>query len=89
MWITSSRSSRSQTKCVEGWSPVATKKMREAAAVPGLPRRQTSSRSKHEVGNGPVILDLGRFCLFGGPRECGGLAVQGMTSNDSETVLDG
>jgi hypothetical protein len=32
---------------------------------------------------------LGRVSLFGGPRECGGLAVQGMPSNDSETVLDG
>jgi hypothetical protein len=31
-----------------------------------------------------------RMCLpIGGPRECGGLAVQGMPPNDSETVLDG
>src|ERR1022692_1839155 len=33
--------------------------------------------------------ELGRVSLFGGPPECGGLAVQGMPSNDSETVLDG
>jgi hypothetical protein len=32
---------------------------------------------------------LGRVSLFGGPRGCGGLAVQGMPWNDSETVLDG
>jgi hypothetical protein len=30
-------------------------------------------------------LKKGRVSLFGGPRECGGLAVQGMPSNDSET----
>jgi hypothetical protein len=33
--------------------------------------------------------DYGRVCIFGGPRQCGGRAVQGMPSNDSETVLDG
>jgi len=36
-----------------------------------------------------LVEELGRVSLFGGPRECGGLAVQGMPSNDSETVLDG